>query len=239
MTTLVLGATGATGKLVVEQLIQQHEHVRLIVRAAENLPANIRQHEQVTITCASVLDLTEQQLTELVQGCDAVISCLGHNMTIKGMFGHPRRLVTDAIKRVCQVIQKLKPTKPVKLILMNTTGNQNKAAGEKVSIAHTLVVTLLRLLLPPHVDNEQAAAYLQNEVTSNSNYIEWVVVRPDSLTNRDQTTPYDVYPSPVRDAIFNSGETSRINVAHFMIELITQPELWKKWKGNLPVIYNR
>jgi len=79
---------------------------------------------------------------------------------------------------------------------------------------------------------------LQTEVAQVSNYIEWVAVRPDSLTNQINTTPYDVHPSPIRDPIFNSGKTSRINVAHFIVALITQPQIWQRWRGDLPVIYN-
>jgi hypothetical protein len=46
-----------------------------------------------------------------------------------------------------------------------------------------------------------------------------------------------VFPSPIKSAIFNPGKTSRINVAHFMSELIINEELWEKWKAKMPVIY--
>lgn len=36
-----------------------------------------------------------------------------------------------------------------------------------------------------------------------------------------------------------AGETSRINVAHFMADLITDDGLWSRWKGQMPVIYNQ
>jgi hypothetical protein len=42
-----------------------------------------------------------------------------------------------------------------------------------------------------------------------------------------------------RSALFDPGVTSRINVAHFMADLITDEDEWKKWKGQMPVIYNR
>ncbi len=32
--------------------------------------------------------------------------------------------------------------------------------------------------------------------------------------------------------------TSRINVGHFMADLITDEEIWNRWKGQMPVIYN-
>ena len=33
--------------------------------------------------------------------------------------------------------------------------------------------------------------------------------------------------------------TSRINVAHFMADLITDSDTWNRWKGKMPVIYNK
>ena len=68
--------------------------------------------------------------------------------------------------------------------------------------------------------------------------IEWVAVRPDGLINEENVTNYEVYPSPIRSAIFNSGQTSRINVGHYMADLITDEIVWNKWKGQMPVIYN-
>jgi len=47
-----------------------------------------------------------------------------------------------------------------------------------------------------------------------------------------------VYPAPIRSAIFNPGTTSRINVAHFMADLMTNSATWNLWKGMMPVIYN-
>jgi hypothetical protein len=47
-----------------------------------------------------------------------------------------------------------------------------------------------------------------------------------------------VYPSPIRSAIFDAGQTSRINVGHFMAELITNDDTWQQWHGQMPVIYN-
>ena len=131
MSILVVGATGATGRLLVKKLLNHGETVKVIVRSRESLPASISQHERLFITQASLLDMTDSELQAHVQGCQAVASCLGHNLTFKGIFGHPRRLVTDSAKRLCQAIEKSKPAQPVKYILMNTTGNQNKQAGEK------------------------------------------------------------------------------------------------------------
>ncbi|MBR9997366.1 MAG: hypothetical protein KFF73_00275 [Cyclobacteriaceae bacterium] len=100
------------------------------------------------------------------------------------------------------------------------------------------MIGLLRLLLPPHEDNEKAADYLRTRIGRHHGMIEWVAVRPDNLTYEETVTPYNVYPSPVRSALFDPGRTSRINVSHFMAELITDGRIWAEWKGQMPDIYN-
>jgi hypothetical protein len=101
-----------------------------------------------------------------------------------------------------------------------------------------LVIRLLRHLLPPQSDNEQAADYLRVEIGQNHEDIDWVVVRPDTLVDEEEVTEHQQYPSPIRDPVFNAGKTSRINVAHFMADLIMDSDTWTEWKGRMPVIYN-
>ena len=239
MTTLVVGASGATGKKLVEQLLNTKQKVKVIVRSPEKLPESWKNNDQLSIIQASVLDISEDEMAEYVQDCNAVASCLGHNMSWKGIYGKPRKLVTDAVSLLCNAIKKNAPDKPMKFVLMNTTGNRNRDLNEPISIVQRFVIGLLRLLLPPHVDNEKAADYLRTKVGQKNNFIEWVAVRPDGLVNEDKVTKYEVYPSPTRSAIFDAGTVSRINVGHFMAELITENDLWNRWKGQMPVIYNK
>ncbi len=239
MTTLVVGASGATGRLLVEQLLNRGQDVKVIVRLPENLPEVLKYHDNLSVIHASVLDLSDAEMTQYVNGCDAVASCLGHNLTFKGIFGHPRRLVTDATRRLCNAIKANNSDEPVKFALMNTTGNSNRDLTERISLGQKCVIGLLRLLLPPHVDNEKAADYLRTRIGQNDAAIEWVAVRPDSLIDESEPTDYELHSSPIRSAIFDAGLTSRINVAHFMAELIADDDTWNKWRGQMPVIYNK
>ena len=238
MTTLVVGASGATGKKLVAQLLISKQKVKVIVRSPENLPQSWKSNDQLTIIKASVLDISENEMAEHLQDCSAVASCLGHTLSWKGIYGNPRKLVTDAVNLLCNAIENNAPDKPVKFVLMNTTGNSNRDLDEPISFGQKIVIGLLRLLLPPHVDNEKAADYLRIKVGQKNKFIEWVAVRPDGLVNEDKVTEYELYPSPTRSAIFDAGKVSRINVGHFMAELITENDLWKKWKGKMPVIYS-
>jgi hypothetical protein len=238
-TILIVGASGATGRLLVEQLLSRGQNVKAIVRSPDSLPESLRKDPRLSLIHASISELSDSEIAKHVDGCDAVASCLGHNLTFKGLFGRPRRLVTDATRRLCHAIQLSHPRSPARFVLMNTTGNRNRDLNEPISLAQKCVIGLLRLLLPPHADNEDAADYLRTKIGQNDHTVEWGAVRPDGLIDCDSVTDYELYASPIRSAIFDAGKTSRINVAHFMSDLITDDEVWQKWKGQMPVIYNK
>lgn len=239
MTILVVGASGATGRLLVQHLLDRGQNVKIIVRSPEKLPETLKHHDHLSVIQANISDLGDAEMVQHVKGCAAVASCLGHNLTLKGIFGRPRRLVTDATRRLCAAIEANKPEKPTRFVLMNTAGNSNRDLNEPISLGERYVMGLIRVLIPPQADNEDAADYLRINFGQDDESIEWVVVRPDSLTNEDTVTEYEVHPSPIRSTVFNAGRTSRINVGHFMADLITDDSIWNRWKGQMPVIYNK
>lgn len=239
MTILVVGASGATGRLLVEQLLDRGRNVKVIVRSPGKLPKAVQNHDHLSMIRASILGLSDAEMAHHVNDCAAVASCLGHNISLKGIYGHPRRLVTDATRRLCNAIKANKAEKPTKFVLMNTAGNSNRDLNEPISFGQKCVIGLIRLLLPPHADNERAANYLRISIGQDDEAIEWAVVRPDTLINQAHVTEYEVHPSPIRSAIFNAGSSSRINVGHFMADLITDHDTWNRWKGQMPVIYNK
>lgn len=192
MTTLLVGASGATGRLLMAQLLNRGQHVKVIVRSLDKLSESLKNHDLLRVVCASVLDLSNAEMAQHVYGCDAVASCLGHNISLKGIYGQPRSLVTDATRRLCNAIKENKSEKPTKFVLMNTAGNSNRDLHEPISFGQKFIIGILRLLLPPHVDNEKAADYLRTHVGQNDRKIEWVAVRPDNLINEDRVTEYEL-----------------------------------------------
>ena len=212
--------------------------MKAVVRSNDKLSDLAQEYQKLILTPGNVLEMSTIELADLLEDCEAVCSCLGHNLTWKGIFGKPRRLVTDSVKNLCTAIQHNKPSVSVKMVLMNTNGNTNRDLNENYSFKDRFVITLLRYLLPPHVDNENAADFLRTEIGQGHEYIEWAAVRPDNLIDEQEVSEYMVNPSPVRGVIFDSGKTSRINVAHFMRRLATESDIWNDWKGQMPVINN-
>jgi putative NADH-flavin reductase len=144
MTTLVVGASGATGRLLMKQMLDRGRNVKVLVRSPDKLPEDVRSHDRLAVIHASVLDLSDAEIAQHVNGCDAVASCLGHNMSFKGMYGHPRMLVTDTTRRLCNAIRFNKPKRPVRFVLMNTTGNSNRDIQERITFGEKCVIGLIR-----------------------------------------------------------------------------------------------
>jgi hypothetical protein len=236
MKTLIVGATGMTGGRLVEQLLDKGHRVCAIVRSPSKLSAKVLANLNLEVVEAAVLNLTDDELTTYVRDCDAVVSCLGHVLSFKGMFGEPRKLCTDATRRLCHAIENNDSVKSTKFILMNTVGVCNPDLGERRTGFERALLAVLRHAIPPHKDNETAAGYLHNTVGKCNKRVHWCIVRPDSLVN-DEVSPYDIEESPVT-GIFSGRPAARANVARFMVELITNEEIWNKWKFRMPVIMN-
>ena len=238
MKILVVGASGATGRLLVTQLLAGGNSVIAVVRPDSVISEETTRHEKLTLVRLNLLDLDDEARSQMVDGCDAIASCLGHNLNLKGIYGQPRKLVTDSVQSLCRAARNKDPNPTIKVVLMTSAGVGNRGIGEQVSFSEACFISLLRVLVPPHADNEQAAEFLRTAVGPSDKSIEWVVVRPDTLIDENLITDYQLHGSPTRSAIFNPGTTSRINVAHFMAKLITNDEAWANWKGKMPVVYN-
>lgn len=152
------------------------------------------------------------------------------------IFGRPRKLVADAVQKITAAMAS--SDKARKFVLMSTTAYTNRQLGERNSLLEKLIFSALKLLLPPHRDNVLAGDHLVYEVGA-SDRVKWVAVRPDSLFDQDRVSAYEVHGTRKRSPIFNPGKTSRINVAHFMVELLVNEGLWKDWIFKTPVVYNQ
>ncbi len=236
-TVLLLGGTGRTGGRALQQLLGRGVHVRALVRSAARLPAGVADDPLLTVVEADLLSLSAEQVKAQVDGCDVVISCLGHTISARGILGPPRDLVTRAIERVCGVIETVRPAQPVRLILMSSVSvNRPGGMDTRRGWFEKAALWMLRGLVPPARDNQRAADFLQSDVGTAHQYVRWVVVRPDTLKDGD-VTDYTLHEGLV-DGLFRPGETNMANVAHFMCELAADAEAWAAWQGKLPVIVN-
>lgn len=261
-TTLILGATGQTGRRVAQQLLEKDQaKVHVIVRSkdrflSDEIIAPYANSPNLEIKEATLLDMDEEEAKSIVKQCDSVVMCLGHNMTMKGMFGHPRTFVADTTKLVYKLIQELQQddegrknssspsSKHIKFILMSSDGVANPiGSDDKRTAFERFVLGCLRACLPPVKDQEMAAKFLSDEIQnaskSDNNHhqsVQWVAVRPSDLLEGD-VSKYEVFDKP-KPGLFGSNCTTRANVAHFMCDLVMNQDLWNKWVHQMPVPIN-
>jgi hypothetical protein len=98
------------------------------------------------------------------------------------------------------------------------------------------VVWLLRAVLPPARDNQEAADFLCESVGTSSSFVQWAAVRPDTLLEGN-VSEYALHENLV-SSLFRPDSTNMANVAHFMCEMVRSDVAWDRWSGRLPVIVN-
>lgn len=151
-------------------------------------------------------------------------------MTLQGMY-RDGKIVTGATKALTSAMPK-----DCRFILMASNGveNPDKVSDPIRPFSERLLLFVIRWLVPPHSDNEQAALYLHQHRTE----FDWSVVRPPNLVDGD-VSEYDVFECQTGASLFGDGVATRANVAHFMVRLVVDPETWSKYKHKMPVIYDK
>lgn len=68
MTVLMVGGTGATGRLLVQQLLQRGERVRAIVRTPDGLSELLDTQPNLSLIYGSISELSDAELAAYVEG---------------------------------------------------------------------------------------------------------------------------------------------------------------------------
>ncbi|MBL8968542.1 MAG: NAD(P)H-binding protein [Spirochaetaceae bacterium] len=235
MTVLVLGATGRTGRLLLRRLLEEGAEVRAPVRSASRLPRDLVGHPRLAVIEVDLTSLPDEALRDLARGCGAVVSCLGHTISLRGVFGPPRNLVTRTVARLCDAIKALGPAQPVRFALMSSVSvnapggvDARRGAFEKARL------WVIRALVPPAADNQRAADFLRTRIAADDPGLQWVVVRPDTLVE-GAGGDYALHEGIV-SSLAKPDRTAMANVASFLARLALEPRSWEEWKGRMPVI---
>ena len=56
-----------------------------------------------------ITEISVEEMSGYLKGCHAVATCLGRSLTMKGIFGKPRKLVTDSVVLLCEAIKNNAP----------------------------------------------------------------------------------------------------------------------------------
>lgn len=205
----VFGATGKTGRRVLERALAQGHEVRVLVRDPARLgPVDSRVH----VVVGDVLD--PAKVEETVAGATAVVSVFGQ------VKGSPRSLQTDGTRLIVEAMRRHGVSR-----LVTLSGGGLRAEQDRPKLPDRLIRGALQLLAG-HV---LADAEGHLEVLRASG-LEWTVVRGPRLTEEPGRGRYRVGWVGV-DA---STHISRDDLADFIVSQIED----RRFIGRMPFVSN-
>ena len=203
MRILLLGATGRTGKLLLEQALDHGHIVHALVREKQRITI---ERDNLTIFEGTPRDVTALQ--KAMQGCEAVLSAL--NISRKYEFPWsslrtPKHFLSSTMDKVVTLSQRNRIRRVVFISAWGVYETKKHLPGWFRWLVNN---SNLRF---PYDDHER-----QEEVLRNS-ALDWTAIRPVFLTN-----------SNTRKEVFVSGDNepkpnlyiSRKNLAAFMLDVL-------------------
>jgi putative NADH-flavin reductase len=198
MKLLVLGATGPTGRLVVERALESGDEVTVLARRPEALDALAG---RVTVVAGDATSSAE--VAKAMAGQEVVISALGRGRSIRAedFFTNAATAVVDAAKQ----------TGVSRLVWMTSFG-----VGETFKDANALQRVMYRTFLKNIYTNKELS-----ERTIRSSGLEWTLVYPSALSNGPAKGAYTVGDHVEMKM---AARISRADVADFMVKAARSPE---------------
>jgi putative NADH-flavin reductase len=190
MKLAIFGASGATGRLLVEQALAAGHDVTVLLRSAGSLALDDVRVQRIV----GQLDQPDA-VAAVVQGADAVISVLGVRK------GGALTVCTDGIRSMLQAMQH---TGTQRLIALS-------AYGASETRDHSWFIRLVRKIIREKMRDKDAMEKLVRASTT-----DWTLVRPPALTNGAVTGAYRASTS-LKPGI--TGRLSRADLAGFMLSV--------------------
>jgi len=188
---LVFGATGPSGRQLVQQALGQGHEITAFARNPVALSADRR----VRIVAGDTTRDAEM-ITAAMRGQDAVISTLGRRNTLRsdGLIARSMHLIVPAMEQACVR----------RLVVMSAFG-----VGESRRDAPLIPRIMYRVLLSGIFADKKAG---EDEIRRSS--LDWTIVYPVLLTDGPLTGSYRV---GEHVELRGMPKISRADVAHFML----------------------
>lgn len=191
---LIVGATGGTGRRLVEQALERGFWVTALVRN----PSKLRlEHQRLKVVQGNVLDAGS--IETAMRGQEAVLSALGHQR-----YFYPTRIQSDGTKNVLRAMA----THGVRRFVCMSSLGIGDSAG-RLGLIYTFFV--IPLILPFYFWDKTR----QEKVIAASG-ADWTIVRPGALTNG--TKRGRVRQGARVGSFIWTVSVSRADVAEFMID---------------------
>lgn len=201
MHVAVFGATGGTGRQVVQQALAAGHRVTALVRNPDRL--GIR-HDDLTVVVGDVLDA--DKVTQTLAGADAVVVSLGNTAN------NPDYIVSQGTQVIVDAMKRL--GRPKRIVVVSSLG-----VGEsKDQVPFAFKMLMKTVFKKPMEDKERQEAIVK------ASGLDWTIVRPGGLTDGPATGRYKAGLDPKIVA----GQVSRADVAAFVLQQLTDDTYLRK-----------
>lgn len=197
MRVLVIGATGGTGRELVQRALAQGHQVTAFVRDPAKLQiedANLR------VAKGDVLDYATVEAA--MRGQDAVLSALGHKR-----FFYPNKIQSEGMRNILRAMQAC----DVPRLVCETALGIGNSVG-RLGLPHTFFI--LPLILHFYMWDK-----LRQEEAIMASDRDWIIVRPGVLRNGPARGTYRH--GPEVGNYFWPVSIARADVAHFMLRQLS------------------
>jgi len=201
MKLVVLGSSGATGRLVVAQALEQEHHVTALARHPEVLGIT---HANLTVVVFDVLD-PRGDLAPVVADAEAVLSALGNR----------ERRPTTVYSAGVAVLAKAMESEGVRRLLCISSDGIDVPRALPWAQRVVMSQIIQRIYKHQYADMARMESFLKT--TS----LDWTVVRAPRLIDGPPTGHTRV---SIGEPILDGGSLLRADLAQFMIDAVNQPE---------------
>lgn len=192
----LFGASGQTGRLFLEQALENRYLVHAMVRNPQKV---ILRHPALEVIKGDVLD--SERVDTTVRGSDLVVSLFGH------VSGSPDWLQTDGSRNIVSAMKK----SGVEHIISLSGGGLPFPERDQPRFTDKLIRTVMKLAVPRVLND----AIRHHEVLAESG-LKWVIVRAPRLTNGPRKGTYRVGWVGVNA----STKISRADLADFILSQV-------------------
>lgn len=205
MNLLIFGASGGTGRCLLEQALAQGHHVTAFTRSPEKVTA---QHPNLKVVKGDIQDYDSVAMA--MPGHDGVLSALGVYLFRKNT------VLSDGTRNI---IRAMEAHGVKRFVCESALGIGDTRDQTSLFVEFVFYPLLLRHFFP---DKERQELHIRQ-----SN-LDWVIVRPGRLTNGRQTGNYRHGFGPHEKI---KGVVSRADTAEFMLKQLTDDTYLRKTPG--------
>ncbi len=179
MRLTIFGATGPTGRRLVERAIAEGHEVTAFVRDPSRMRMN---HEHLSVVVGDARDAA--RVEEAVAGREAAVSALGGGPSNPLHPRRPGRTGGPSSAGARRIVAAMEKHGVRRFVCQSAWG-----AGESKDSLDAAGWIFMKVLVPPFLRDEYADKDLQEEIIRESG-LDWVIVRPMILTNGPWTGSY-------------------------------------------------